>query len=197
MMPSLIVLLILPLWPTFQLRPSLYQRYACFVPEQLKSAFEAAVVERVKRIRMGDPQHDDTNFGPMVSFAHMDKVLSYIASGKEQGAKVLIGGQRATQAALKDGAFVEPTVFTDCTDDMKIVQEEIFGPVMSILTYATIEEAVQRANSTVLVWQQVWSLRIFPWHIALFTNWKPVFAGLIRGENPQPKCQSVVIKNRA
>lgn len=120
-----------------------------FVPEQLKSAFEAAVVERVKRIRMGDPQHDDTNFGPMVSFAHMDKVLSYIASGKEQGAKVLIGGQRATQAALKDGAFVEPTVFTDCTDDMKIVQEEIFGPVMSILTYATIEEAVQRANSTV------------------------------------------------
>ncbi len=120
-----------------------------FVPEQLKSAFEAAVVERVKRIRMGDPQHDDTNFGPMVSFAHMDKVLSYIASGKEQGAKVLVGGQRATQAALKDGAFVEPTVFTDCTDDMKIVQEEIFGPVMSILTYATIEEAVQRANSTV------------------------------------------------
>lgn len=119
-----------------------------FIPEQLKADFENAVVERVKRIRMGNPQQEDTNFGPMVSFAHMDKVLSYIASGKEQGAKLLTGGQRAVQSELERGAFIEPTVFTNCTDDMKIVQEEIFGPVMSILTYATIEEAVERANNT-------------------------------------------------
>lgn len=119
-----------------------------FIPQRLKAAFEQAVVERVKRIRMGDPQHTDTNFGPLVSFPHMEKVLSYIESGKQQGAKVLIGGERATTGLLAQGAYVQPTVFTDCHDDMKIVQEEIFGPVMSILTYDTIEEAIQRANNT-------------------------------------------------
>ncbi|WP_120429431.1 betaine-aldehyde dehydrogenase [Acinetobacter baylyi] len=119
-----------------------------FIPQRLKAAFEQAVVERVKRIRMGDPQHTDTNFGPLVSFPHMEKVLSYIESGKQQGAKVLIGGERATTGLLAQGAYVQPTVFTDCHDDMKIVQEEIFGPVMSILAYDTIEEAIQRANNT-------------------------------------------------
>ncbi|MDQ1208244.1 betaine-aldehyde dehydrogenase [Acinetobacter baylyi] len=119
-----------------------------FIPQRLKAAFEQTVVERVKRIRMGDPQHTDTNFGPLVSFPHMEKVLSYIESGKQQGAKVLIGGERATTGLLAQGAYVQPTVFTDCHDDMKIVQEEIFGPVMSILTYDTIEEAIQRANNT-------------------------------------------------
>ncbi len=119
-----------------------------FIPQRLKAAFEQAVVERVKRIRMGDPQHTDTNFGPLISFPHMEKVLSYIKSGKQQGAKVLIGGERATTGLLAQGAYVQPTVFTDCHDDMKIVQEEIFGPVMSILTYDTIEEAIQRANNT-------------------------------------------------
>lgn len=119
-----------------------------FIPQRLKAAFEQAVVERVKRIRMGDPQHTDTNFGPLVSFPHMEKVLSYIESGKQQGAKVLIGGERATTGLLAQGAYVQPTVFTDCHDDMKIVQEEIFGPVMSILTYDTIEEAIERANNT-------------------------------------------------
>ena len=119
-----------------------------FIPQRLKAAFEQAVVERVKRIRMGDPQHTDTNFGPLVSFPHMEKVLSYIESGKQQGAKVLIGGERATTGLLAQGAYVQPTVFTDCHDDMKIVQEEIFGPVMSILAYDTIEEAIERANNT-------------------------------------------------
>lgn len=119
-----------------------------FIPQGLKSAFEQAIVERVKRIRMGDPQDADTNFGPLVSFSHMDKVLSYIESGKQQGAKVLIGGERVTTASMAQGAYVQPTVFTDCHDDMKIVQEEIFGPVMSILAYDTIEEAIQRANNT-------------------------------------------------
>lgn len=119
-----------------------------FIPQRLKAAFEQAVVERVKRIRMGDPQHTDTNFGPLISFPHMEKVLSYIESGKQQGAKVLIGGERATTGLLAQGAYVQPTVFTDCHDDMKIVQEEIFGPVMSILAYDTIEEAIERANNT-------------------------------------------------
>ncbi|KAB0628109.1 betaine-aldehyde dehydrogenase [Acinetobacter gandensis] len=119
-----------------------------FVPQTLKAAFEQAVIERVKRIRIGDPMQAETNFGPLVSFPHMEKVLSYIESGKQQGATLLIGGQRGTEAALAQGAYVLPTVFTDCHDDMHIVQDEIFGPVMSILSYDSIEEAIQRANNT-------------------------------------------------
>ena len=119
-----------------------------FIPKSLKNDFEQAILTRVKRIRIGDPTSADTNFGPLTSFPHMEKVLSYIASGKEQGATLLCGGERATDANLAKGAYVLPTVFTDCTDDMTIVQEEIFGPVMSILTYEDIDEAVSRANNT-------------------------------------------------
>lgn len=118
-----------------------------FVPESLKVAFENAVLERVKRIRIGNPMHDETNFGPLVSFPHMEKVLSYIDLGKQQGAKLLIGGERA-DGELARGAYVLPTVFTDCHDDMRIVQDEIFGPVMSILSYQTEDEVIQRANNT-------------------------------------------------
>lgn len=119
-----------------------------FIPRNLKAEFEQAVLERVKRIRVGDPMQAETNFGPLTSFPHMEKVLSYIELGKQQGATLLIGGERATSAELVQGAYVMPTVFTDCHDDMRIVQDEIFGPVMSILTYDSIEEAIQRANQT-------------------------------------------------
>ncbi|MGY5394334.1 betaine-aldehyde dehydrogenase [Acinetobacter sp. NigerLNRRAM0016] len=119
-----------------------------FIPRNLKTEFEQAVLERVKRIRVGDPMLAATNFGPLTSFPHMEKVLSYIELGKQQGATLLIGGERATSAELAQGAYVMPTVFTDCHDDMRIVQDEIFGPVMSILTYDSIEEAIQRANQT-------------------------------------------------
>lgn len=119
-----------------------------FIPSNLKVEFEQAVLDRVKRIRVGDPMQAETNFGPLTSFPHMDKVLSYIELGKQQGATLLIGGERATSAELAQGAYVMPTVFTDCRDDMQIVQDEIFGPVMSILTYDSIEEAIQRANQT-------------------------------------------------
>jgi betaine-aldehyde dehydrogenase len=119
-----------------------------FVPKALQAAFEAKIVERVQRIRVGDPQDENTNFGPLVSFAHMESVLGYIASGKEQGARLLCGGDRLTDGVFAQGAYVAPTVFTDCTDEMTIVREEIFGPVMSILTYETEEEVVRRANDT-------------------------------------------------
>ena len=119
-----------------------------FVPKHLQAAFEAKILERVARIRVGDPQDDNTNFGPLVSFAHMESVLGYIAKGKEEGARLLCGGDRLTDGDFAKGAFVAPTVFTDCTDDMTIVREEIFGPVMSILTYETEEEVIRRANDT-------------------------------------------------
>ena len=119
-----------------------------FVPQALKADFEAKVVERVTRIKLGDPLAAETNFGPLVSTPHMEKVLGYIAQGQAEGARLLIGGERVTQGELAKGNFVAPTVFTDCRDDMAIAREEIFGPVMSILAYADEDEVVRRANDT-------------------------------------------------
>ncbi|NMY51317.1 betaine-aldehyde dehydrogenase [Pseudomonas sp. WS 5011] len=119
-----------------------------FVPRMLQARFEAKVVERVKRIRLGDPLNDATNFGPLVSAAHMDSVLGYIEKGRSEGARLLIGGNRVTVGDYAKGAYVAPTVFTDCNDGMTIVREEIFGPVMSILVYDTEDEVIRRANAT-------------------------------------------------
>lgn len=119
-----------------------------FVPRALQASFEAKVLERVRRIRLGDPQDAATNFGPLVSFAHMESVLGYIETGRQEGARLLCGGQRVTEGAYAQGAYVAPTVFSDCSDAMTIVREEIFGPVMSILAYDSEEEAIRRANDT-------------------------------------------------
>lgn len=118
-----------------------------FIPSSLKAAFEQKIVERVQRIRVGDPLNEETNFGPLVGFAHMEKVLGYIAKGKEEGATLLVGGERLG-GEFAEGAYVSPTVFTDCRDEMTICREEIFGPVMSILTYDSEEEVINRANQT-------------------------------------------------
>jgi betaine-aldehyde dehydrogenase len=119
-----------------------------FVPRMLQARFESKVLDRVKRIRLGNPQIESTNFGPLVSFAHLESVLGYIDKGRSEGARLLIGGERVTEGEFADGAYVAPTVFTDCTDKMTIVREEIFGPVMSILVYDTEEEVIRRANAT-------------------------------------------------
>lgn len=129
-----------------------------FVPASKKSAFEKALLEKVKHIRAGDVSDPSTNFGPLVSEPHYKKVLSYIEHGiKVDKAKLLCGGVEKPSwvAAHKDkdyqnGYWVAPTIFTDCTDDMRIVQEEIFGPVMSILSYPDddIPALIARANST-------------------------------------------------
>ncbi|AIN15902.1 betaine aldehyde dehydrogenase [Yersinia pseudotuberculosis] len=119
-----------------------------FVPQALQAAFEQKIVERVKRIHIGDPSDERTNFGPLVSFQHRDSVMRYIDSGKREGATLLIGGCSLTEGALAHGAYVAPTVFTHCRDDMQIVREEIFGPVMSILSYQSEEEVIRRANDT-------------------------------------------------
>ena len=119
-----------------------------FVPAALQAQFEAKILERVKRIRLGDPTDPQTNFGPLVSFAHMESVLRFIESGKNSGARLLCGGERVTHGEFGKGAYVAPTVFSDCRDDMEIVREEIFGPVMSILSYQSEDEVVRRANDT-------------------------------------------------
>ena len=119
-----------------------------FVHRSNKQVFEQKILERVQRIRVGDPFDENTNFGPLVSIAHMDNVLRYIESGIKEGARLLTGGKRLTEGTFASGAYIQPTVFTDCTDEMTIVREEIFGPVMSILTYDDEDEVIRRANDT-------------------------------------------------
>ncbi|MBS8269859.1 betaine-aldehyde dehydrogenase [Halomonas sp. DP1Y21-3] len=119
-----------------------------FVDNAVKADFEALLEERVARIKAGDPMDPSVNFGPLVSFEHQQKVLSYIELGKQQGARVLAGGDAWDQGDWAKGAWAAPTVFTDCTDDMRIVREEIFGPVMSVLGFDSDEEVLERANAT-------------------------------------------------
>ncbi|REE21542.1 betaine aldehyde dehydrogenase [Paraburkholderia sp. BL27I4N3] len=119
-----------------------------FVQRGVLERFEALVLERVKRIRVGAPTDAATNFGPLVSAAQLHKVLGYIESGKQEGARLVAGGKRLTEGHFGNGQYVEPTVFADCHDDMRIVREEIFGPVMSILVFDDEDEAIARANHT-------------------------------------------------
>lgn len=128
-----------------------------FVPETLKASFEKLLLEKMANIRPGAVMDESVNFGPLVSAVHYEKVMGYIRHGIESDkAKLLYGGlEKPTltipgSSDLSNGYWVKPTIFTDCTDNMKIVQEEIFGPVMSILTYKTVDEAVSRANTTPL-----------------------------------------------
>jgi len=104
-------------------------------PEQIAALLEV----------MADPA---TQVGPLVSEQHMHKVLSYLERGRAEGARVVTGGARVTTGTLSKGYFVAPTVFDNCRDDMAIVREEIFGPVMSVLEFEDEQEVVERANAT-------------------------------------------------
>lgn len=123
-----------------------------FVPRAMKAAFEQAVLARIKHVRAGDLFDPRTNFGPLNSKVHYDKVAGYIRHGIEQDKATLlcggVGHPEGVPESLKDGFWIQPTVFTDCTDEMRIAREEIFGPVMAILAYDGIDEAVARANAT-------------------------------------------------
>lgn len=120
-----------------------------FVQRPILDRFIDRLVAITERLVIGDPMDPDTQIGAMISDAHMAKVLGAIASGKAEGASVLVGGGRRTvPGRCENGWFVEPTVFADCRDDMEIVREEIFGPVMSVLTFDDEEEVVARANDT-------------------------------------------------
>jgi betaine-aldehyde dehydrogenase len=119
-----------------------------FVHRSIKQAFLERLVKRVGAMRIGDPMNPETQVGPLVSEQHMHKVLSYIGRGRAEGARVLTGGMRVTTGELEKGYFVAPTVFDDCRDDMSIVREEIFGPVMSVLEFEDEREVIERANAT-------------------------------------------------
>ncbi|UUX50622.1 betaine-aldehyde dehydrogenase [Nisaea acidiphila] len=119
-----------------------------FVQKDIKQKFLDRLRERTSKIRLGDPMDEETHLGPLVSKPQFEKVLGYIGKGREEGARVIIGGDAATVPSFKEGWFVAPTVFADVTDNMTIAREEIFGPVMCVLDFDTEEEVVARANAT-------------------------------------------------
>lgn len=119
-----------------------------FVHKNVREAFLKKLMDRVSAMRVGDPMDPSTQVGALISEAHMNKVLGYIERGVAEGAKLLCGGYRVTAGGCDKGFFVAPTVFDGCTDDMAIVREEIFGPVMSVLEFSDEDEVVARANAT-------------------------------------------------
>ena len=119
-----------------------------FVHKTIKAAFLERLVKRVGAMRIGDPMDPATQVGALISEQHMHKVLGYIARGRAEGARILIGGNRVTSGEMHRGCFVAPTIFDGCRDDMTIVREEIFGPVMAVLEFTDESEVVERANAT-------------------------------------------------
>lgn len=115
-----------------------------FVQRKIQDAFLERLVERLGQAVIGDPQDETTNFGPMVSQRQLDIVLEYFEKAKNEGARLITGGN----PIAGDGFFIEPTVFADVTDDMTIACEEVFGPLMSVLTFDDENEVITRANAT-------------------------------------------------
>ena len=115
-----------------------------FVDGKIHDEFVERMLARTAKQKVGDPFDPATTQGPQISQEQFDKVMGYVASGRESGAKLLTGGQRWGER----GYFIEPTIFGDVEDDMKIAREEIFGPVMSILRFDDIDEVLARANAT-------------------------------------------------
>lgn len=118
------------------------------IEESLHDAFLKRLSERAMRIKVGNGLEPGVEMGPLISRTHMERVLGYIEQGKKEGATLSCGGRRLTEGGLDKGFFVEPTIFTDTTPDMKIVKEEIFGPVLVVQKFSDEREAVKLANDT-------------------------------------------------
>lgn len=119
-----------------------------FVHQSLYPKFIEQLKRRTEQLVVGDPMDMETQIGALISKGHMQKVLDAIASAKSSGATLLTGGYQVTDNGLATGNFVAPTIFVDCDDAMPHVQQEIFGPVMSVLTFSDEQEVIERANDT-------------------------------------------------
>ena len=117
------------------------------IEESLHDAFVKRLAERVNAITIGDPL-GNPDMGPLVSEEQMNKVLTYIETGKAEGASLICGGERYTENGCEKGFYIRPTIFDGCTSEMTIVREEIFGPVVTIQTFMSEDEAISMANDT-------------------------------------------------
>ncbi|MFR9805078.1 aldehyde dehydrogenase family protein [Pseudonocardia sp. RS010] len=118
------------------------------LPSSLHDEFVARLVERLQTQVMGDPLQLTTDVGPLINAAQRERVLGYIETAKVQGAKVVLGGGTPSGEQFAKGFWVEPTVLTDVTNDMTVAREEVFGPVLSVIRYDSIDEAIKIANDT-------------------------------------------------
>ena len=118
-----------------------------FLEQSIHDEFMSKLTDRVKTFKVGDPMDKTTRMGPVVSKAQMDTVLGYIESGKREGAKLVAGGQRASVGNGK-GYYVEPTIFDGVSNSMTIAREEIFGPVLSVIPFKSVEDGIAQGNAT-------------------------------------------------
>jgi len=116
--------------------------------ESIHDKFVEAVVERTKKIKLGSGFDKNTQMGPLISKEHLISVENYIQKGIEEGAELVTGGKRPEDQELQKGFFIEPTIFINCHSKMQVSQEESFGPVLTIETFKTEEEAIQLANDS-------------------------------------------------
>lgn len=116
--------------------------------ESIHDEFVERLVERTKQIRMGDPSLVESELGPLATTAQLEKVESFVKSATDDGAELVYGGQRPSSPDLSNGWFFTPTIFDKVTNDMYLAQEEVFGPVLGILTFHDDEEAISLANDT-------------------------------------------------
>jgi aldehyde dehydrogenase (NAD+) len=117
-----------------------------FVQERVYEDFIERVAAFGKALNVGDSLDPKTDIGPLISQRQLDRVLGYMHAGTSDGARLVLGGGRAANPLLKNGYFVEPTVYADVSDDMTIAREEIFGPVMSVMPFRDIDEVIARSN---------------------------------------------------
>ncbi|MCQ4638438.1 aldehyde dehydrogenase family protein [Anaerovorax odorimutans] len=115
------------------------------VPRKNKEEIESFLAEEAGRYKVGAPSDPDSDIGPLISKRAFERVKGYIEKGIEEGARMLVG---EVPGEIKKGYYVKPVIFTDVTNDMTIAREEIFGPVLSVISYDTVEEAVEIANDT-------------------------------------------------
>ncbi|MGZ8463168.1 MAG: aldehyde dehydrogenase family protein [Candidatus Deferrimicrobiaceae bacterium] len=117
-----------------------------FVHDAIYDRFMKKLVAKVKGLKIGNPMKEDTQLGPIVSREQMEKVLSYIEIGKKEGATLLCGGTRVADPELAKGFFVTPAIFGDVKNKMRIAQEEIFGPVVSVIRWSDYDTMIEQAN---------------------------------------------------
>lgn len=116
------------------------------VEDSIYEEFTARVAEKAARIKVGHPLDPETVIGPLIHPDHEKKVISYFKIGRDEGATVATGGEKVTEGSLAQGCYVRPTLFTHATNDMRIAQEEIFGPVLTAIPFSSEEEALRLAN---------------------------------------------------
>ncbi len=117
--------------------------------EDIHDKFLDALVERANAFKLGNPLDSSTQMGSQISQTQMDRILGYIETGKAEGAKLLCGGERDTSDGKDKGFYIKPTIFSEVRPQMKIAQEEIFGPVLAAIKFSTPEEAIEIANGTI------------------------------------------------